>query len=334
MLPGDEISITLDISNNTGYPIYDIRSISFMPAALSDVEVTGTRITVLGTPGYNSSQLEFYIDDLRPGEVTFVTITATIDPNSPIGNLMAFRTQATSSTGTSNVEISTIVVGRPYDQLINQLSVSITGPAEYIEAGQEIRYTITITNTDSFSIRSIRVVHALDHFALDVIAMEWSRGVLLSAQSPFDFFILDLEAGEPVDVTITATVSPLLSAGSSTTVTSLASLPFNPYFVEGAATFYAPPCDLITNPDYIDLYISMTPSVDAALAGEEIVYTIVIENRSHGSVDGLDLHILISGLLTDKVLGSLPDGFVYFDNNRNPSTHINTGMPALRAGQS
>ncbi|MFO8033541.1 MAG: CARDB domain-containing protein, partial [Candidatus Bipolaricaulota bacterium] len=215
------------------------------------------------------------VGTLAAGGTVLLEITATVDPSctEPIANTAL----ATSDTLDPDEDAATDTTTTDVDASAN-LVLTKTGPEE-VTAGKALTYTITVENTGPSDALDVEVTDTLDACLLDPTYTvdgqdegSWDGAHTLGT----------LAAGATVTVEITATVDPSCTEPITNTA-EVSSTTEDPD--PGSAT------DSTTTAidTSADLSLTKTASPDPVIAGEELTYTITVENE--GPSVALDVEV-------------------------------------------
>ena len=211
------------------------------------------------------------------------------DPNA--------NTPADPDTGTDNPD-GDPVAGQA------ELQISLTVDRTEAKAGDELTYTVTVTNAGTADAQNVKVSFALP---ADLQIVETSYGGTLAETT-----LSPLNQGDTTTVSLKARVLETAAHGTTLTVTASA----NNTASEPAVT------TVLESPQ---LSLALTASSDTVTAGETLAYTVTLTNDGRGpAVNATVAVTLPQGL--ENVTPEAPDGTVYADGLWT--------VPALAAGES
>ena len=211
------------------------------------------------------------------------------DPNA--------NTPADPDTGTDNPD-GDPVAGQA------ELQISLTVDRTEAKAGDELTYTVTVTNAGTADAQNVKVSFALP---ADLQIVETSYGGTLAETT-----LSPLNQGDTTTVSLKARVLETAAHGTTLTVTASA----NNTASEPAVT------TVLESPQ---LSLALTASSDTVTAGETLAYTVTLTNDGRGpAVNATVAVTLPQGL--ENVTPEAPDGTVYADGLWT--------VPVLEAGAS
>ena len=211
------------------------------------------------------------------------------DPNA--------NTPADPDTGTDNPD-GDPVAGQA------ELQISLTVDRTEAKAGDELTYTVTVTNDGTADAQNVKVSFALP---ADLQIVETSYGGTLAETT-----LSPLNQGDTTTVSLKARVLETAAHGTTLTVTASA----NNTASEPAVT------TVLESPQ---LSLALTASSDTVTAGETLAYTVTLTNDGRGPAVNATVAVTFPQGL-ENVTPEAPDGTVYADGLWT--------VPALAAGES
>jgi uncharacterized repeat protein (TIGR01451 family) len=255
---GDQIRFTLTLTNNGPSAATSVRAVDQLPAGLTFVSANPSQGT------YNSATGVWAAGTVgTTGPSPTLTITTTVDS-------AAARTNTATVSGdqvdpnSANNSASVTVRPQPAADLAIATSVNDATP----NVGDQIRFTLTLTNNGPSAATSVRALDQLPR-GLTFVSASPSQG-------PYDpatavWAVGSLASGVSATLTITATVA---LPDPVTSVVSCSSDQFDPNTANNSAFLTVTP-----RPGEADLAI--TQSVDNATPtrGDQITYTLTLTNN-------------------------------------------------------
>lgn len=194
------------------------------------------------------------------------------------------------------------------------LSVTKTASADTVGIGDNLTYTVTVTNNGAVESKGITLVDTLPEGATFVSS---TLLPINQVNSDFTFELGNLAAGQSVsfDVTVTPTIT-----GSITNTASVTSRTFDPDVSNDVDFLTTTVVDAIP-PEPVDLSVVRTDSPDATMLGEDFTYTLIVTNNSPTPATGVILtENLLSGM--NVVSATSSQGTVSTANN---AVRVNIG---------
>jgi uncharacterized repeat protein (TIGR01451 family) len=247
-----------------------------------------------------------------------VTIALTVTPTAT-GDLVNTATVGSDTpdpgSGNDSDTATTTIVSSPASA---DLSITKTGAPDPVMVGDDVTYTITVTNNGPDSADGVTVTDPLDSRLQFVSADHGGAG----SAGVVTWDLGSLGNGESRVLTVVATVltdhAPLLNTATVTSSTP------DPDSTNDDATASIDPID----PSSIDTDLSVKKTVDATKPqdGDTLVYDIVVHNGGPGDATGV------------KISDHLPSGLAYISSKADVGTYNDgTGVwevGALAAGSS
>ena len=266
-----------------------------LPAGLAFVSGAGC---VAGPP------VSCTLADLAPGTSTSVTITVTADPSASATTLT--NTASVSSQTTPDPDL-TNNNGSETTEIVRSTDLSITkvDTTDPILAGNDITYTLTVTNAGPSTATSTMVTEVLPTGTTLVSALP-DNGATCSGTSVVTCDLGELDPLEVVTITVVATTA--IDLVDSTTLTNTAS-----------ASTTTPDSDPTNNSDSEDTVVNRLADLvldktgPATInAGELISYTITATNNGPSISQNAE------------IVDTLPTGFVFDAATSTPGCTLTT----------
>ncbi|WP_066972667.1 DUF11 domain-containing protein [Methanobrevibacter filiformis] len=294
---GDNITYTITVtnygsSNATGVLVTD----KLNSAMLSFVGSSANR-------GYYDNNTGVWtIGNLNAGESAVLSIIATIIGNGTlvnVANVAVDQNSTGAGNGTSN---STVIV----TNYVNVSVVKVSNATGMVNIGDNIVYTITVTNYGSSNATGVLVTDKLNSAMLSFVGSSADRGSYNSNTGIWT--IGGLGAGETATLNITATI---ISNGTLLNIANLTMDQNNTNTGNGTSNSTV----IVTN--YVNVsVVKVSNATGAVNIGDNITYTITVTNHGTGNATGV--------LVTDK-LNSAMLSFVGSSADRG-SYNSNTGI--------
>jgi uncharacterized repeat protein (TIGR01451 family) len=270
--PGDWINYTLYYKNTgTG----DATNVYINDTIPADTTLQST------SPAYTSSSGDTYIWNLgtvKAGDDGNIIITVTVDAYTPDGTLM--RNTATLDYSDAN--------GNPYPQMQDHADVTVTGPEMTItkvadvttaDPGDEIKYTITYTNTGGGTATDVVVE---DTIPTDTVFVSSTPTFDSQSGNTYTWNVGDVSAGG--SGTITVVVKVKAGTPDKTVLTNSVTLNYddangNPQTEESDRVDVVVTAPVMT--------VSKVADVTTADPDDEITYTITYKNTGTGEAKNI-----------------------------------------------
>ncbi len=285
---GQEVGYTITVTNTGGGSASDVTLSDILPAGLnwSISSQTATAFSITGP--VNSQVLTGNIGTLAPGASTTVTITATATNAGTIINTATVSSSNEAADASSNnTSTATITIAAPAPDV----TVLKTANSATASVGEQVGYTITVTNTGGGSASDVTLTDALP------AGLNWSissqTATAFSITGPVNSQVLTgnigtLAPGASTSVTITATA---ISAG---TIINTATVSSSNEAADASSNNTSTATFTIAAPD---VTVLKTANSSTASVGEQVGYTIIVTNTGGGNASNVGLtDVLPAGL--------------------------------------
>ncbi len=198
---GDEVVYTLTLSNRGSVAAVDVTVEDPLPPFLRLIEAGASA----GTVQTVGNGVQVALPTLTPGETVTITIRAAVTalPVPPDNrNLATARTSSSEITTDNNTSSATI--GPPLPDLVLTKSVA----PSVAQVGDEVVYTLTLSNRGSVAAVDVTVEDPLPPF-LRLIEAGASAGTVQTVGNGVQVALPTLTPGETVTITIRAAVTAL-----------------------------------------------------------------------------------------------------------------------------
>jgi uncharacterized repeat protein (TIGR01451 family) len=304
---GANVSYTIVVDNTgpnaaTGTTLTDT-----LPSALTNVTFTST--VSGGATGNTASGTGNISDtlDLPVGSSVTYTVNGTVS-SSAAGTLVNTATATVASSLTdakvaNNSATDTDTIVPKVD-----LKVTKTDNKTVVAAGQQVGYTVVVSNIGQDAVNGATVVDnvpsALTNVTFTSTAAGGATGNTASGSGNLNE-TLDLPAGSSVTYTVTGTVASGTTLGTMISNTATVSTP-------SGTTDNLPGNNAATDTDkvvpLVDLSVTKTDHVTSVSAGQQVTYTIVASNLGASDVTGATLGDVIPSSLTNVTFTSTASG--------------------------
>ena len=299
VLAGESITWTITVKNDGPSTAENVAVVDILPrglvegsvSALAETPAPGGGQCTLGTPGDPNEPLICQLGNLAPTDMATVTIVADVDPsyvvdqpNTPYANHLPNDAYLTSDTFDPE-EQNNIV----FDALVEitaevELGVRKIDRPDYVIAGEQLEYTITISNGGPSTAEDVVLLDELpgEVLALYVDVINEPDATCTIRTTPaniIDCGFGNILPGKVITLVVTSLVHADTPAGTITNTATISSLTPDP---GPAGEEEDPSPNQVQEETQVeteaDLEITKTSTPDKVYAGEQKTYTITVEN--------------------------------------------------------
>ena len=273
---GEELTFTIDVTNFGPDTASNIDVVDIVP-----VELEGVEYSIDGGITWDIWPDSYRIDTLLPSEVRTILIRGVL--SSAASGVIQNTVTVTSTTPDPNPDNNTATIDIPIEASADIAVVKVGSPKPVI-AGEEITYTITVTNAGPSDALDVTV---LDDVAAFLTGAEYSiDGGAIWNLWPGDINIATIVAGEVKQILLRGRVNENLVGNLQNTVT---------------VTSTTPDPDPNNNTDTDDTLVeafadlTLTKVADRGIVnqGESLTYTIQITNQGPSSATNVQVEDII-----------------------------------------
>ncbi len=265
---------------------------------LSNITITETYPSnttfVSANPMPDNGNNVWHIDSLLPGESGTITITLLVDSPLPNNTLLINYVEITSNETIDNATSITYVQSSPH------LLIGKTDYPDPVEAGNQLTYTINVTNDGNENAYDVIVTDVFDA----LLNITYTDGGTINGNE-ITWNVPLLRAGESIQLTIIATVKYI---DYEATIQNYVNATCNKSYAEYTET------TTITPPPYMGqpiLEIIKDDVDDPVLVNEQITYKITVKNIG----DGDATNVIVKDLLGNLTFISASPAPVSINNN-------------------
>lgn len=280
---GGTLTYTITVTNNgpsnaTGVTVTDVlpTGVTFVSATSSQGTATNASGTVTGALG-----------NLASGASATVTITATVGASatSPISNTATVTGTETDSDSSDNTSTTSTVATPQVDLAITQ-----TDSPDPVIAGNQLTYTITVTNNGPSTATNVTVTDVLPSGVTFVSATP-SQGTATNASGTITGALGSLASGASATITVVVGIASSAAAGTLSNTATVTSTETDTVSTNNSAT------QSTTVSRSVDLAITNVDTADPVIAGNNVTYTITVTNAGPSDASGVTVtDVLPTGL--------------------------------------
>ncbi len=289
---GSQLTYTLVVTNSGPSGATNVEVVDTLPSDVTFVSATGG--TVTGTVG-TSNPVTVNVGTLASGESKTVTITVNVSQTAAATFNNSAIVRSTESTAgfdrdtTNNTDTEATAT-----QSLIDLAITKTDSADPVTPGETLVYTVVVTNngpSDATLVRvddnlpdGIRITSATSTVGTVTIPAT-AQDTVAANNDDLVVNVGNLASGATATITVNATVLP----GTTGTLTNTATvLTTNTALTETNTTNNTDSETTGLSPE-VDLRITKTDSIDPAIAGNALTYTIVVTNDGPSTATNVNL---------------------------------------------
>lgn len=280
---GSNLTYTLTVtnigpSNATGVTVTDV-----LPAGVTFVSATASQGTATNAAGTITGAL----GNIASGGTATVTVTVSVGAGTvgPIDNTATVTGNETDPVAGNNTSSTTTAVTRQVD-----VSIAKADNPDPIIAGNQITYTMTVTNNGPSTATNVTVTDILPA-GLTFVSANASQGTATNAAGTVTGALGSLAPSGTATVTIVATVGAGVTGNISNTAT-VTSTETDSNTANNSAT------QTTTLNQSIDLGITKVDTADPVIAGNNVTYTLTINNAGPSNATGVTVTDVLPTNLT------------------------------------
>lgn len=279
---GAPLTYTLTVVNNGPSGVTNVEVVDTLPSDVTFVSATGGTVTG-GTVG-TSNPVTINLGTMAANETKTVNVTVNVSQTAAttINNSVLVRSTETTAGFDSNTANNTDTEPTSTEAVID-LAITKADSADPVIPGQPLVYTMVVTNNGPSAATLVRMTDNLPD-GIQVTSANSTVGTVTIPPSAQDTTaannddlvvnIGNLASGATATITVNATVLP----GTTGTLTNVASVASTDTSLTENITTNNTDTETTALTPRIDLRIAKTDSIDPAIAGNALTYTITVTN--------------------------------------------------------
>lgn len=310
---GEQLAYTLVVTNNGPSPASGVVITDDLPEGVVFVDATATQ----GTASHAGGTVTATIGELAVGDSATVTINVTVN-SSTVGGLVN-DADVSADTLDPNPENNSAEEPTAVQTEVD-LSIVKTDSPDPVVAGEQLVYTLLVTNAGPSDASGVQLVDTLPD-GVTYVSSTTTQGTVSQEGGNVTAELGALARGDSATVVVTVTVDASARGELlNEAVVSADQDELDPDNNTDSAT-----TQVIAE---VDLAVTKTDSPDPVVAGEQLVYTIVVTNDGPSDASGVSL------------VDTLPDGVTYVSatTSQGTVTHaagtVTATLGELASGQS
>lgn len=272
---GEQVTFTITVSNNGLGTAKDVQVTDKVPEGTTLVSPE----TAKGS--YDQTSGIWSVGELASGESATMTLTVTADTSGSKTNSAEATTSSNDVDLNNNAASATTTIQESSVDLMLTKSAS----PESVNIGEQITYTITITNNGQGTAKDVQVTDKVPE-GTTLVSPETAKGSY--DQSSGVWSVGELTPGESASLVLVVTADTPGSKVNNAEATTTSEDVDSSNNIASVTTE--------VREASIDLQVTKSASADSVNVGEQITYTVTVSNRGQGTAKDVQV--------TDKV----PDG--------------------------
>ncbi|WP_231189422.1 DUF11 domain-containing protein [Haladaptatus sp. DYF46] len=278
---GDTVAFTITLTNSGPNATTNVQVTDKLPDGLTFVRADASQ------GNYNAKSGIWSVGKLADGQEEALTIVTTVDTTNTVKNFVEVTSSDVSdpdSTPGNHVsgeddQDCTTLNGQSAD-----LGVTKTINASEVTVGDDVKFTVTVTNNGPDAAQNVTVVETLDS-GLSFESATTSQGSYDTGLNVYD--VGTLESGETATLTIVASIESVEDTTNSVTVRSDTPDPNDPNNEDSVTP----------EPTSADLDLTKTVDKSEVTLGDEVTFTINVTNNGPSTAENVAItEMLGSGL--------------------------------------
>lgn len=283
VISGNNLTYTMTVTNNGPSTATDVVLADVLPATLTYVTHTVSQ----GTATIVGQNFNAALGTLAPGASATVTITTTVS-GIATGTISNTSTATATQTDTNNANNSATDTTTATPQI--DLQITKTDSPDPVIAGNQLTYTIVVTNAGPSTATGVTVTDVLPA-GVTFSSGTSTVGTVANASGTVTANIGTLASGATATVTLVTTVAPATRGTISNTAT-VAGTQTDTNSTNNSAT------TTTTANGNIDLSITKADSADPVIAGNTLTYLLTVTNNGPSTATNVIITDTLPAALT------------------------------------
>ncbi len=293
---GGTLTYTLSVTNDGPSVATNVVVSDTLPAGLTFNSVDST----IGTGSFAGGVVTVNVGTLQVAQAATITLIVGVNANAPatITNTATVTVAENDTNPGNNTATTTTATQQLIDLVITKVDT-----VDPVIAGQDVIYTLTVTNNGPSNATGVTVVDALPN-SLTFVSATPSQGSATNTGNNVNVALGNLANGASATVTIRATVNP----DATGTISNTATVSGNETETNTANNTDS---ETTTINRQVDLRVTKADTVDPVIAGGQLTYTIIVTNDGPSTATNV--------VMTDP----LPAGVVFVSASSSSGTVAN-----------
>ncbi len=298
IIAGQNLTYTITVTNNGPSDATGVTVTDALPTGLTFVSATPSQ----GTATNTGNNINAALGNIANGANATITVIATVAATAvgTLNNTATVTGNETDTNTTNNSDSETTTVNRQVD-----VRVTKTDSADPVIAGNQLTYTIIVTNDGPSTATNVVMTDALPT-GVSFVSGTSTAGTVTNASGTVTANIGTLNPGATATVTVVGAVAGTVR-GTLTNTATVTRTETDTNAANNTAT-----ATTVVNPQ-LDLTITKTDAVDPVAPGGTVVYTIVVTNSGPSTATNV------------RVTDTLPSQLTFASGSATAGTVNNTG---------
>ncbi len=287
---GGAVAYTITVTNNGQGTAQNVQVVDNVPSPTNGTTVvTSATASNGGTCNTNGTTVTCDLGSMSAGAQRTIVIYATVGLSSntcsateTLNNTATVTATGLTAVTSNSVGVSVACGGSP------NLSITKTASATSVTRGEQLTYTIVVSNTGTQAAQNVTVTDNLPNLNAGSLTVNSTHSTIgtCSSNDPVNCNIGTLNAGQSATITIVVTV------GSATTSCSNSTSIMNTATVSSSNAGSQTSTGVQTNvncPGTANLAITKTASASSVTRGDTLTYTITVQNTGSAAAQNVSV---------------------------------------------